>query len=385
MRNDVDEMFEVSDFDEDVKLREEILKEVRELQLSEDWNEDFKTVMDIQRKWRRIHYWESAYEDSLMEEFEQFVDGFFGKRNAEYKAHEDVKKALIERARKAAVSEDWNKASEDMKVLMDEWKVCPSAGREKDDALWEEFNSERQKFFDRKHAHWEDMQAKFEASQKGKQELIEKAASLKDSEEWKKTGEIFKELLDAWKAFGSAGKEEEQLWEQFNAYRQAFYDRRNAHYNTLREEFDAKYEEKQKLLEQARNIVETKEYTRENTQKMKGLGVEWKGVGSCGKDREDTIWQEFRSVMDAYFHGLKEWNEQKHANWRNRMLDIRNRKADLILKQKQQIKRMQADMVGLLGERAIADMEDAIADKEAFIQELEEEIADIDAKLENDK
>ena len=48
MRNDVDEMFEVSDFDEDVKLREEILKEVRELQLSEDWNEDFKTVMDIQ-------------------------------------------------------------------------------------------------------------------------------------------------------------------------------------------------------------------------------------------------------------------------------------------------------------------------------------------------
>ena len=30
-------------------------------------------------------------------------------------------------------------------------------------------------------------------------------------------------------------------------------------------------------------------------------------------------------------------------------------------------------------------MEDAIADKEAFIQELEEEIADIDAKLENDK
>ena len=212
MRNDVDEMFEVSDFDEDVKLREEILKEVRELQLSEDWNEDFKTVMDIQRKWRRIHYWESAYEDSLMEEFEQFVDGFFGKRNAEYKAHEDVKKALIERARKAAVSEDWNKASEDMKVLMDEWKACPSAGREKDDVLWEEFNSERQKFFDRKHAHWEDMQAKFEASQKGKQELIEKAASLKDSEEWKKTGEIFKELLDAWKAFGSAGKEEEQLW-----------------------------------------------------------------------------------------------------------------------------------------------------------------------------
>ena len=133
-----------------------------------DWNEDFKTVMDIQRKWRRIHYWESAYEDSLMEEFEQFVDGFFGKRNAEYKAHEDVKKALIERARKAAVSEDWDKASEDMKVLMDEWKACPSAGREKDDVLWEEFNSERQKFFDRKHAHWEDMQAKFEASQKRK-------------------------------------------------------------------------------------------------------------------------------------------------------------------------------------------------------------------------
>ena len=38
-------------------------------------------------------------------------------------------------------------------------------------------------------------------------------------------------------------------------------------------------------------------------------------------------------------------------------------------------------MVGLLGQRAIDEMEEAIEDKKAFIEELEKEIADIDARL----
>ena len=188
--------------------------------------------------------------------------------------------------------------------------------------------------------------------------------------------------MDQWKAAGSAGREhEDRLWEEFNEHRQKFYSNRNAFYEKLHEEQDKKYEEKQILVEQAKEVAEKAEYTKENTNFMKNLSNEWKAIGSCGKNREDEIWKEFRSIMDEYFEGLRNWNEQRHAQWRQRMTDARNRKQQLLLDQQRYIKRMQDEIVGLIGERAIEEMEDRIEEKKEFIKQLEEEIADIDKTL----
>ena len=45
---------------------------------------------------------------------------------------------------------------------------------------------------------------------------------------------------------------------------------------------------------------------------------------------------------------------------------------------------MQDDIIGLLGERAIQDMEDRIEDKKEFIAELEEEVAELEQRLNDD-
>ena len=226
------------------------------------------------------------------------------------------------------------------------------------------------------------MQGKFENARQVKENLIEQAAALADSQEWQKTSEKFRQLMDEWKAVGSAGREhEDALWEKFNASRQKFYEQRNAHYDELHAVQGERYEQKKKLVEKAKEIESSQSYTRENTQAMKDLGAEWKQIGSCGKEHEDQIWKEFRSVMDTYFDGLKQWNEQRHLQWRQRMQDARARKLELIQNQKRQIQRMKEDIVGLLGQRAIDDMQDRIEEKEEFIEKLEAEVADIDQTL----
>ena len=53
----------------------------------------------------------------------------------------------------------------------------------------------------------------------------------------------------------------------------------------------------------------------------------------------------------------------------------------LIANQKRQIRRMQDEMVGLLGQRAIDEMQEQIEEKEAFIAQLEAELEDIDKTL----
>ena len=382
MYQENDDMLEVNDFDEDIRRREEIIEEVKNIPADADWNEVMHQVNDLRRRWRRIQYWDSAYEETLAEEFDSYIDAVYAKRREFYQSAQKLKEELIEQARKVALSEEWNQATEEMNALMQQWKAAGSAGKETDDALWEQFNAARQQFFDRKHEHWEQLQGKFENARQVKENLIEQAAALEDSQEWQKTSEKFRKLMDEWKAVGSAGREhEDALWEKFNSSRQKFYERRNAHYDELHQVQGERYDAKKKLVAQAKEIADARSYTRENTKVMKDLCVEWKKVGSCGKEHEDQIWKEFRSIMDEYFDGLKQWNEQRHSQWRQRMQDARARKLELIQNQKRQIQRMKEEMVGLLGQRAIDDMQDRIDEKEDFIEQLEAEVADIDRSL----
>lgn len=382
MYNDHDEMFEVEDFDEDIKRRKELIEEAKNIEASSDWNKIFAQISNLKRKWKQIPFRDSAYEEELVQEFESYLDAFYAKRKEGYQSNEVLKKELIAQAKKVATSSEWNKATEEMNELMQQWKAIGSAGKESDDALWEAFNAERQGFFDRKHEHWADMQSKFANAKEVKQELIKKAEALRDSEEWQKAGAAFRTLMDEWKAAGSAGRDcEDALWNEFNAHRQNFYDNRAKFYDALHVEQDEKYEAKQALVEKAKAIVAQNAYTREHTAEMKQLGAQWKAIGSCGKDREDDIWKEFRTIMDGYFDGLKAFNDQKHAQWKQKMVDARTRKLDLIQKQKRQIKYLQEDMVGLLGQRAIDEAQEQIKEKEAFIKELEEQLAEIDQKL----
>lgn len=381
MYEDNDNLYLVSDMDEDIKKRKELIEEAKNINADKNWNEIYRQISDLRRKWRRISSWESAYEDSLNEEFESYIDALYAKRNEVYKNASGIKEELIAQAKKVAASNDLKHATEEMNELMNQWKQAGSAGKD-DDALWESFNQIRQSFFDKKHEQWEQMQTKFSDAAAAKQDLIQQAKELANSEEWQKTSTKFKELMDAWKAAGSAGREkEDDLWNEFNEYRQTFYKARNAYYEKLHVLQDQNLEAKNELIARAKAINETKSYSRENTKQMKELGVEWKKIGSCRKEKEEAVWKNFKEQMDQYFDGLRQANEQKHLRWKQRMMEVRTRKDELMQEQKRQIKRMQEDIGNVLGERAISELEQRIEDKKKFIEELEAQIKDIDSQL----
>lgn len=374
---------EVDDMDADIAKKEELIQGAKEVaessELSE--NEKFDRIEDMKRQWRRIHFSQSVYEEQLHDQFEEVVNKIYEKRNEQIEKSVELKEALIEKAKTLASSDQWKQTTESMKSLMDEWKAAGNAGRQ-DDSLWERFHDARQKFYDRKHEHWENMNESFEKVRQAKEALIEKAKSLQTSEEWKKTSQAYRDLMNQWKEAGSAGREyEDALWTAFCDARQVFYDRRNEYFDQLHEKQDENYAKKEELVKQAETIADSESYTRENTETMKNLSVEWKDIGSCGRDKENKIWAEFRTHMDKYFDGLRAFNEQKHQNWIDRMHDTIAHKQELIENQKRQIKKLNDDMNGLLSDSERDQIEEDIKDKEKFISELEDEIADIDEKL----
>lgn len=377
---------DVEDFDEDIRLRKQLIEEARQIAAGDDRSMIYKEINRLKRQWKKIPFRDSAYENELSEEFDAVMDNLYAIRNEGYQGNEERKRELISQAKQCAESDQFRDAGEQMNELMEEWKAVGSAGKEIDDALWEEFRAERQKFFDRRRQFWDNRKVQFANAKEIKEGLIVKARALQDSSEWQKTSEALRVLMEEWKAAGSAGKEhEDELWNEFNQCRQAFYDRRNQYYEELHEVQKQRLQQKRELISQAKAILAEQLFQKEDTAKMKELGVEWKHIGSCGKGKDDEIWAEFRSVMDEYFDALKAMNEQKHAHWRQRMSEMRTRKQELIQDQKRQIKRMEEEIIGLLGERAIVDMEDRIEDKKDFIAELENEVAELEQRLDEDE
>ena len=379
-----DEMYEVEDKDADISLKEELVEEAKNFEESSNWNETQRDLNNLKRRWRRIHYWESDYEDKLRDEFEAALDTIYAKRNEIYKEAQAKKEALVKRAEELAQTDNLNKASKEVADLMEQWKQAGHAGRDMDDALWEKFQAARDIFYQRKHEAWEEMHARFDEAKAEKEVLIEKAKQLQDSTEWQKTSQAMKELMDAWKEVGHAGnKVDDALWHEFNDARQAFYTRRNEHYDELARTRQENYEKKMALVEQARAVANSQEYTRENTEFMKQLSNDWKKIGFAGREHDDKVWADFRAANDVYFDGLKKASEQRQQDWKERMMEARNKKVELVNNQKRQIERLQNDMFGLVSEATMADIQAEIEDKEDFIDELEQQIADIDARLEN--
>ncbi|MFV0479359.1 MAG: DUF349 domain-containing protein [Anaerorhabdus sp.] len=377
-----DEFLEIDDLELDIEKRKKLIEQAKAINFEAADQQILKEISELRRQWRRISSMDSAYEQSLEEEFEGSLDVFFAKRREEYKENAKAKEELIAQAKQAANSTDWSKTTTLMSELMEQWKMVKTAGHEEDDRLWEQFNGERQKFFQRKEDNWKKLQDQFANAKKVKEALIEDAKKLVSSDDWNATSKVFQEMMAQWKKVGSAGREhEDKLWKEFNEVRQQFYERReeyNQHMKSVESENASK---KKGMIKQAQEILERAEYSKEDTAAMKDLGSQWKEIGFAGKDNENKVWTNFRALMDQYFDNLKENRDQRHQEWRNRMLETRLRKQEMIASQKNQLKRMQENMVGMISERAVNELKEDMEDKKEFISQLEAELDDIDKKL----
>lgn len=377
-----DDFLETSDLDQDIQKRKELIGKAKEINFEGEEREIIRQIADLQKQWRRISYWDSAYEQSLEQEFEGHLNVFFSKRREDQNQNKESKEELIAQAKVALKQPELTQATQKMNELFELWKKMPTAGKNQDDVLWEEFNKIRQEFYARKEKNWQDTQKRMENAEQVKLQLIEEAKNYVESENWKETSAKFQSFLDQWKKVGGAGRDkEEDLWNQFNDLRQKFYNRKEEYFQHIREVEAINYEKKKGIVEQAKEILEAQNLGKESTEKMKELGNLWKNIGFAGKDKDNVVWKQFREMMDTYFDRLKKDRDQKQIDWRQRMMETRARKVEMINSQKNRLKRMQDGLIGVISEREMNDMKEDMDDRKEFIAQLEAELEELDKKL----
>ena len=200
-------------------------------------------------------------------------------------------------------SGDWEKHTKQIIDIQTEWKTIGFAPQKMNVKIFERFRAACDDFFGRKAAYFKGLKETFKENADKKRALIEKAKELQNSTEWKSTSDKFIALQKEWKTIGMVPKKlGDQLWEEFLAACNTFFEARNAAGAGARGEERENLEKKQGIIEQLKALAtETGDEVADKVQK---LVDEYNAVGHVPYKEKDKLYKEYHAVLDKLYKDL---------------------------------------------------------------------------------
>jgi hypothetical protein len=223
--------------DESIAEKKRIAKRAEKLQFSTDWKETGQEMKRLMAEWKASGRAPRERVDVLWDRFSSARQTFYDARTAHF-AKLDAqreqalrkKRQIISRTKTVARSTDWKEAGLEMKRLMAEWKAAGSAPREHEDALWSEFQTARQSFYDRRSQFFDARDREQARNLAAKEEICRTAERLASASDPYDAADRYKALQSKWKSIGHVPRDRaDALWSRFRAAGDAvFAARRNA-------------------------------------------------------------------------------------------------------------------------------------------------------------
>jgi uncharacterized protein DUF349 len=237
------------------------------------------------------------------------------------------KQALVSEAEKIAdEATQWKVAGDRLREILDEWKAIKGVDRKTDEVLWKRFAKARDTFNRRRGSHFADLDRTRAAARTRKQELVDEAEGLIESDDWVATANRYKQLMVDWKAAGRAPKDsDDALWQRFRAAQDAFFARRSTVFDERDAEFTQNAKRKEELLAEAEAIDPTGglEAARAALHRIQD---QWDHVGKVPRERVReldgklrAIEERVRSAADAQWRRSDPEAEARAAQFRQRV------------------------------------------------------------------
>ena len=250
---------------------------------------------------------------------------------------ENLKKKTIlcEKAEEIAKKEnktsaDWEKLTKEIIAIQQEWKTIGFAPQKMNVKIFERFRAACDEFFGRKGEFFKQLKEQFAENAEKKKVLVEKAKALSDSTDWKATSDKLIALQKEWKTIGMVPKKiGDQLWNDFLAACNHFFEARNAVHADSRNEEHQNLSKKRDIISQLKELVEQ---TGENLhEKVQQLTEQYNKVGHVPYKEKDKLYKEYHEVLDKIYKDLHISAARKRVdNFRNNLKKVADRSVDAL-------------------------------------------------------
>ncbi len=200
-------------------------------------------------------------------------------------------------------SADWERHTQEIIAVQQEWKTIGFAPQKMNVKIFERFRAACDDFFARKAEYFKTLKDNFKENADKKRALIEKAKALQDSTDWRSTSDKLIALQKEWKTIGMVPKKlGDQLWEEFLAACNKFFEARNAAGAGQRGEERQNLEKKRNVIERLKAAAEAGGDNLQDT--VQKLVEEYNSIGHVPFKEKDKLYEEYHAVLDTLYKEL---------------------------------------------------------------------------------
>jgi hypothetical protein len=301
------------DYKRNFQLKEDVIFRLKQLRTKNlPVRELEASLRSLQDEWEEIGPVNNEDWESLKKNYWDSVKTIYEKINVHYEEQRNVlmdnlnkKKALVETL-KSSVSDlnsiekgkDWEAKTNEIIAIQEQWKQIGFGPKKENDAIWKEFRSLCDTFFEAKKNFNKSLDNTFKEVADKKRALIAEVQEINTSTDWKKTADRIVFLQRKWKETGSAGQRyENKLWSEFRAACDVFYNSRDKHFEEQETELVGNLERKVALIAEIEQYVVSEDKT-EALSDLKNFNDRFSSIGHVPTKNKNEVFSSFKYVMD---------------------------------------------------------------------------------------
>lgn len=174
-----------------------------------EFDEKADKVVAAQKMWRTIGFAPKKQNNKVYQRFRDACDAFFEKKRAFYADNKETQQNNLQKKIELCIqaealqeSTDWKVASDTLIKLQKEWKEIGPVPRKQSEKSWKRFRKACDHFFERKAAHFSQLDTSYEDNLKAKNAVIEELENFEPGPDVQAAFERLKELQRKWTEIG---------------------------------------------------------------------------------------------------------------------------------------------------------------------------------------
>lgn len=304
------------DFRNNLEQKQNLIVRAKDLLAEPDVMKAFRELQQLHRVWKEeVGPVDREHRDAVWNEFSDITKQMHDKRealNANSREREmlnfEAKNQIIAKINALGTEEvnghkGWQNQMKKMEALRETFFKAGKVPTELNEETWAKFKTAVREFNKHKNAFYKDIKHDQQDNLDKKMALVEKAKSLKDSEDFKATTPIMKQIQDEWKKIGHVPrKHSDSIWKEFKTACNAYFERLHKVQNEENKEEIEAYENKKTFLEEIKSFELVGEH-KKDLDAIKANIEKWKSFGRVPFNKRH-VEGKFNKILDALFEKL---------------------------------------------------------------------------------
>ena len=239
---------------------------------------------------------------------------------------------------------EWEEKAKEIIGIQAEWKTIGFAPKAMNVKIFERFRTACDQFFTAKNEFYQQLKTTYAENIAKKEEIVKKAQALADSTEWKSTADKLMQLQKDWKEIGmTPRKVGEQLWTDFRAACDKFFDARSQAGSSVRNEQLENLEKKQGIVEKLKALIDTEV---ENLQtEVQALTEEYNQIGHVPFKEKDQLFRDYHDTLDILYKKLNKTRASRRLNaFKDSLKEVAKRGENAVETERQKMQRRYNEM-----------------------------------------